>query len=240
MEVVVHHTCASSWKLHRALRGRPGISWVPASIAHLRRSVLGVPAVFANGRLVLLDPVSPEDVEALLSGSSAGPLTAGEALQNFVAGVLYNQALLSLAVLHGSFTPIAEDRELVEVLTRARFKGRPEAAEEAAEELADGGRALFEESYEGAIKALAFGMARELYWLGLKPGDVDERFAAAWLLAKATVGRIGLQFPRPGVDKKTAADLAAVIKERGEAYLAKIEEEQKAIAADADFLFLFS
>jgi predicted thioredoxin/glutaredoxin len=237
IEVVIHHTCASSHKLYSALKGKP-IKWTPATISHLRAMALGIPAVYADGRLVLVDPVKPEDVEALLAGRNEGGLGVEEAVENFAAGVLYNQSLLSLALLHKSFKPLL-DRELVEVLTRARYRGRLEAAGEAARAIAERDAELFAENYERMVKAAAYGLVRELYWLGLRPGDVDEKYAALWLLAKATVGRIGLQFPRPGVDKRVAADLAAVLRERGDSYYARIEEEQRAIASDADFMSLF-
>lgn len=240
ISVVVHHTCASSWKLYKDVkaRGLP-VKFVPASLADLRRAVLGIPAVFVDGRLVLYDPVTADDLEALLSGSAKAELSVEEAVENFVTGVLYNQALLSLVVLHKSFKPILADREVVEVLTRARARGSPKIAEAAAEEISRRDARLFEENKERMLKALAYGLVRELYWLGLNPASVDAERASLWLLAKATVGRLGLQYPRPHVDKDIANALAALLKERGEHYLAKIAEEQSAISSDSEFLSLF-
>lgn len=238
--VVVHHTCASSWKLYRDVkaRGLP-VKFVPASLADLRRAVLGIPAVFVDGRLVLYDPVAADDLESLLRGSAGGKLSVEEAIQNFVTGVIYNQALLSLAVLHRSFKPILADKEIVEVLTRARFRGAPEAAEAAAEEISRRDAQLFAENRDRMLRALAYGLVRELYWLGISPASIGAEQISLWLLAKATVGRLGLQYPRPHVDKDMAEALAAILRERGEHYLAKVAEEQSAILSDREFLSLF-
>ncbi|KUO88748.1 MAG: thioredoxin [Thermoproteus sp. JCHS_4] len=240
VEVVVHHTCSSSWKLYRDAKAR-GLQarFVPASLADLRRAVLGIPAVFADGRLVLYDPVTADDLEALLKGSAGRDLPVDEAIQNFVTGVVYNQALLSLALLHKSFRPILADREIAEVLTRARFHGAPDAAEAAAREISRRDAQLFSENREKMLRALAYGLVRELYWLGVSPSNVDAERAAMWIMAKATVGRIGLQYPRPHVDRDIAEAVAAILKERGGHYLEKIAEEQAAISSDRDFLSLF-
>jgi len=89
------------------------------------------------------------------------------------------------------------------------------------------------------LRALAYGLVRELYWLGVSPSNVDAERAAMWIMAKATVGRIGLQYPRPHVDRDIAEAVAAILKERGGHYLEKIAEEQAAISSDRDFLSLF-
>lgn len=241
VSIVVHHTCASSWKLFRGLRERGlRVELAPAELSHLRGMVLGIPAVFLDDRLMLYDPVTADDVEALIRGTAGGELSEQEAISNFVTGVIYNQALLSLAVLHKSFKPILADRELVEVLTRARFKGRPDVAERARKTLLEQDRRIFDENRERMLKALAYGLVRELYWLGLPLDDADERLVSAWLLAKATVGRIGLQYPRPGVDPAVSTAVVQTLRERGADYLKRIEEEQRAIASDQEFMALFA
>ncbi len=237
---MVHHTCASSWKLYKDAKARGlSVKFVPASLADLRRAVLGIPAVFADGRLVLYDPVTADDLEALLRGSARAQLTVEEAVDNFVTGVTYNQALLSLAVLHKSFKPILADREVVEVLTRARLREAPEVAKAAAEEISRRDAQLFAENRNRMLRALAYGLVRELYWLGINPASIGVEQISLWLLAKATVGRLGLQYPRPHVDKDVAEALAAILKERGEHYLAKVAEEQSSILSDREFLSLF-
>ncbi|MEZ0247828.1 MAG: thioredoxin [Thermoproteus sp.] len=241
ISVAIHHTCASSWKLFRGVkaRGLP-VEFVPASFPHLRRMAVGIPAVFINGELVLYDPVTVEDLEALVSGSARQELAPDRAVENFITGVVYNQAFLALSVLHGSFRPLLADREVVEVLTRARFHGDLKAAEAARAKIEREDRELFAENRELMLKSLAYGLTRELYWLGLKPSSLSAEHVSMWLLAKATVGRIGLQYPRPHVDRATADAVAAILKERGEHYMAKIAEEQAAISADAEFLSLFA
>ncbi|MEL9990116.1 MAG: thioredoxin [Thermoproteus sp.] len=241
ISVVVHHTCASSWKLFRGVKAKGlRVEFVPASFSHLRQMALGIPAVFVDGELVLYDPVTVEDLEALASGSARRELSPDKAIENFITGVVYNQAFLSLAVLHGSFKPLLADREVVEVLTRARFHGDLKAAEAARAEIQRRDKELFAENRELMLKSLAYGLTRELYWLGLRPSSLSAEHVSMWLLAKATVGRIGLQYPKPHVDRATAEAVAAILKERGEHYMAKIAEEQAAISADSEFLSLFA
>lgn len=222
------------------MRGRGiNVEFIAANISHLRSMVLGIPAVFVDGRLMLYDPVTPDDVEAIVKGEVKGGLTVEEAISNFITGVTYNQALLSLVILHNSFKPLLADNELVEVLTRARLHGEHEVAREAAKVIASEDERLMGENRDRMLRALAYSLVRELYWLNIDPATINVDQASLWLLAKATVGRIGMQYPRPRVDRGTAEAIVKVLRDRGGEYLRRISEEQAEITSDAEFMSLF-
>jgi len=241
IKVVLHHTCKSSYNLYKALRGVAGVEFEMAEAPYfhyLANYVLSVPAVFLNGRLVLLDPVAPEDVLALRDGKTEKELAVDEAVDNFVNGVMASQALLSAVVLYKSLKPTLLP-ELVAVLSRARYHGQEQKTPQIMEALRKRERDVLKEHWERLIKLLTFGIVREMFWLGIDVDKVEKSHVKMWLLAKATVGRLGLPYPRPDIPSDVADAVYNVLKESGKRYMEKVAEEQRQILNDAEFLSLY-
>ncbi|MGB9705702.1 MAG: thioredoxin, partial [Pyrobaculum sp.] len=199
IRIVLHHTCKSSYTLYKALKGTPGLKFEMATLPYfpyLRQYVLSVPAVFVNERLVLLDPVEPGDVQALLDGKTEKELDVDEAVENAVRGVMASQALLSAVMLYKSLKPIL-DPELAAVISRARFHRQEHKTPQIIQRLREREEEILTEHWEHLVKLLTFGLVREMYWLGIDVEEVEKSHIKMWLLAKATVGRLGLPHPVP-------------------------------------------
>ncbi|MGC9049889.1 thioredoxin [Pyrobaculum sp.] len=240
IRIVLHHTCKSSYTLYKALRGTPGLKFEMATVPYfpyLRQYVLSVPAVFVNERLVLLDPVEPGDVQALLDGKTEKELDVDEAVENAVRGVMASQALLSAVMLYKSLKPIL-DPELAAVISRARFHRQEHKTPQIIQRLREREEEILTEHWEHLVKLLTFGLVREMYWLGIDVEEVEKSHIKMWLLAKATVGRLGLPHPVPETREEVVDSVYAVLREAGRRYMDRVAEEQQIIQSDAEFTSL--
>ncbi|MEZ0319474.1 MAG: thioredoxin [Pyrobaculum sp.] len=240
ISIVLHHTCKSSYTLYKALKGTPGVEFKMATtpyFSYLSRYVLSVPAVFKNGELVLLDPVEPSDVQALLRGDTEKDLDADEAVENFARGVMASQALLSVVMLYKSLKPVL-DPVVVSVLTRARYHKQEDKTPQFLNALKTRDEEIVREHWEHFVKILTFGMVREMYWLGVDIDDVEKSHVKMWILAKATAGRLGLPHPKPDVPQAVVDAVYTKLKESGRRYMDKVIEEQSTIMGDSEFMSL--
>ncbi|MGC8993843.1 MAG: thioredoxin, partial [Pyrobaculum sp.] len=228
IRIVLHHTCKSSYTLYKALRGTPGLKFEMATLPYfpyLRQYVLSVPAVFVDEKLTLLDPVEPSDVQALLDGKTEKELDIDEAVENAVRGVMASQALLSAVMLHKSLKPIL-DPELVAVISRARFHKQEHKTPQIIQRIREREEEILAEHWEHFVKLLALGLVREMYWLGIDVEEVEKSHIKMWLLAKATVGRLGLPHPVPKTREDVVDSVYTVLREAGRRYMDRVAEEQ--------------
>jgi Predicted thioredoxin/glutaredoxin len=240
IKIVLHHTCKSSYTLYKALKGTPGVEFEMAGVpyfSYLRQYVLSVPAVFKDGELVLLDPVEPDDVVALRDGKTEKDLDIDEAVDNFVRGIMASQALLATVMLYRSVRPVL-DPDLVSVLSRARYHRQEHKTPRVLERIKEREGELLREHWEHLVKLLTFGLVREMYWLDVDVEEVEKSHVKMWILAKATLGRLGLPHPRPAVPNEVVDAVYATLKESGRRYLDRVVEEQSIILSDAEFLSL--
>jgi predicted thioredoxin/glutaredoxin len=240
IKILLHHTCKSSYTLYKALKNTPGVQFEMIGVPYfpyLKHYVLSVPAVFKDGELVLLDPVEPEDVLMLISGKTEKELSVEDAVENFIRGVMASQALLVTVMLYKSLKPLLIP-ELVSVLSRAKYYGQEHKTPQILEKIRASETELLSEHWEHLVKLLTFSLVREMYWLGIDIDEVEKSHIKMWILAKATLGRVGLPYPRPTVPDVVVNAVYATLKEAGRRYLDKVAEEQSMILGDAEFLSL--
>jgi len=238
IEILLHSTCKSSYILYKALRHRNiKFKFVEYPyVEYIRAGIFSVPALFVDGVLTLLDPIEPQDVENLIEGGIGSDFDVEEGVENFANGVVASQALSTIVLLHKSFAPVLEP-ELTSILSRARYHKREELVGPIVEEIKRRDREIFAEYFEHIVKSVVYGMIRELYWHGMSLEDVDLNHVKMWLLAKATLGRVGLPTPRPSVPQDVAEAMYSILRERGELYLDKIREEQELLLSDREFQY---
>lgn len=241
IRIVIHHTCKSSYVLYKALRGVNDIKFEMAAtpyFTYLKDYILSVPAVFYNNELVLLDPVEPDDVMALKEGKNEKELAIDKAIENFVKGITASQAILTTVMLHKSLKP-ALDPHLASILTRAKFHNQEKKLPQIVENIIKREGEIFAEHWETFIKLLTYGFIREIMWLEIEIDEIDKTHIKTWLLAKATVGRLGLPYPRPTVPQHVVEAIYTTLREAGRRYLDRLKEEQQMIQNDTEFLSLY-
>lgn len=238
IRIVIHHTCKSSYVLYKALKDTAGVKFEMAQVPYFKylgQYVLSVPAVFNNEELVLLDPVEPDDVVKLLKGDVARELGVEEALENLARGIMASQALLTLVALYKSLKPL-RDPALVSILSRARYHKQEGLVPAILDAMEKKEGEILTANWEYFIKLLTYGIVREMYWLKVDIDEVERSHIKMWLLAKASVGRLGLPYPNPTVPEDVIEAIYATLKESGRRYMDKIKEEQEMILSDKEFL----
>ncbi len=128
--------------------------------------------------------------------------------------------------------------ELVSVLSRAKHYGQEHKTPQILEKIKASETELLSEHWEHLVKLLTFSLVREMYWLGVDIDEVEKSHIKMWILAKATLGRLGLPYPRPTVPDVVVDAVYTTLKEAGRRYLDKVTEEQSIILNDAEFLSL--
>ncbi len=194
VRVYIHPTCYSSYRLvlglaERGLLGR--VELVDASrssvLRLLERGVVSVPWVEVDGEPVATDPVSVEELEAIIRG---GRLSVDEPEEAVIEAVLHSAFLTAAALLNRSLGFV--DEGFVAAATRARLSGVDAGAVAARVR----GMEVDERLLDMLVRAATVSFIRELVWGGVRDAStvksLDPAVAAAWLAAKASVGRLGL------------------------------------------------
>lgn len=242
LRIYVHPTCYSSYKLLKHLMENGLINRVKvidtSNPSLLDRFVLSVPWVTIGSRTVAADPVSGEEVKLMIEGSYKP--TIGNPLESFKVTLLSSSYASSIALLHGDLS-YAAFRELVEASLRTPLTGLD--PEEVLEIVRRDGVSLYEELEVRIAKVLATSYIRELYWasggsLNEKDlrGRVDRVAVLTWLMAKASVGRLGLPSnPLTMANRDGVEIIVNILEASGDKILSDVRREQETIFKDISY-----
>jgi len=242
--LAVHSTCASSRSLLHALRERGLLDRLV--IARADAPALGgvplwsVPLLISpRGEPLAMDPLGPEEVEAILSRSYR---REGDPVEDLYNAVLYSSYATVLALVQGGLEPlIREDSFLVPGL---RLWAREEGIGEVRRLLLERAGELYRDWWEVLARAASIAYARTLLWVvgperleGELAASTRER-VASWMLAAASVGRAGLP-ARPGVPE-AAEYIAGFASRRARGLARKVVREQEEVLGDEWFMSVVS
>ena len=239
--VLVHRSCASSYKLYKELlsRGLLGrVRLVPVrGPEYGGRLVWSVPWLLYNGEPAGSDPLDPGVVEAAVEGSRLEP--PADPVEAFMEAVLHSSAASSLVALNYSLEPVLSE-DLAKAALHTPLTGM-DPGEVLARVRAEA-RGLLGEWSVKIGRALAVGFVRELWWSrggSLSPEDVEsaveEDYFRLWLLAKASLGRSGLPSdprfkPNPIVEEAESFLLRV-----GPILAERVEREQRELIEDEEW-----
>ncbi|MET1127884.1 MAG: hypothetical protein ABWW70_00995 [Thermoproteota archaeon] len=239
--LVVHPTCASSYRVvkhldERGLLGRVELVVADKPSAAFRYRAWSVPWVLVDGEPAASDPVSPEELERIIVEGKAG--APGSVEEAFMEAVLHSAYASSLALLWGSLEPVL-DRDLASAALRSPLTGvKPE---EALQRVGAEAERLYGEWSDKMARALGISFVREAWWAlrGKLTAEALRDMATpaavgAWLLAKASIGRIGLP-SRPLLREGPAEAIARFVRAAARGLLNKIEREQREILEDGRY-----
>jgi len=243
IRVYVHATCYSSYSLVKYLIGKGltgGINIVDVSRAsEVDGAILSVPWVKLGSTVAAADPVSGEEVEAMIQGSYTPNIR--DPLESFIKTLLASSYASSIAFLHGDLG-YAAFRELAEASLRAPFTNQDVTG--LVETVKRDGKGLYEELEFKLAKVIAINYVRDLYWASGGTLDseglerrVDETSILAWLIAKAGVGRVGLPGnPLVAINREGVKLLSSILESEGSKILAGVRREQEAILGDVAYI----
>uniref|UniRef100_A0A7C2FR86 Uncharacterized protein n=1 Tax=Thermosphaera aggregans TaxID=54254 RepID=A0A7C2FR86_9CREN len=103
-------------------------------------------------------------------------------------------------------------------------------------------RELYDEWVDKLRRALAVAFTRELYWSSNRKLAADDlvnvsrpEVIGAWLLAKASIGRVGLPSNPLGAGMANAGEISSFISKTGKGILNKFENEANMLFNDNDY-----
>lgn len=237
----MHPRCADSYRVYRLLSSRTPqstrITYLDTEkypFRALEYGVFSVPAFSLNGRLVLQGYFEDEEVVSLASGAGLRVSSLDEAFSRLLKSVYYSLTVASAVYVAGDLSVVAGSKSYLMSASGAFFVPEGEKFPEyAARRLS---QTPFSEVEQGLLRNIAGNFARDLYWL---TGEVPTRerveklgegFFEAWLLARASIGRVFVpqSSPRPGLRERVSkawSYVLGVIDKAG----ARVKEEQESI-----------
>lgn len=241
-KIIVHPTCYSSYRLIKHFMNKPLLERLEFIVAEhasvaLKHRVWSVPWLLINGTPVAADPIEPEEVEAIIQGQNLG-LSKG-IVESFTDAIIHSVFASSQLALWRSIDPLI-DRDFVSAATRAVVTGID--VDQAMMELREKSQEILQGVLDKVTRALAVSFTREVWWTHggeltsdyllsiATPGSV-----ATWLIAKASIGRIGLPGKPMGVAMQTAREISDFISRSAKGIISKIEREQREILEDGEY-----
>mgnify|MGYP001770670522 CR=1 FL=1 len=240
VEIYFHPSCETSYELIKGLARAGLLDSVrlvrSSSLSSVRHGVLSVPWVKLNGVPAATDPVTSDEVIAMIRGDR---LEVDDEVEAFMNSVLHSSMASAVALLHGSLVPVAT-RELASAAVRSPASGIDPGR--VVKRVVSNDRELFSEWRDKLRRALAVSFVRELYWAS--NGSVTAEAVAEtarpevvglWLIGKGSLGRASLP---PSPKGSAAEDLVAIsefIRKGARGLLLKVREEQESIYSDAEY-----
>jgi len=228
IEIYYHETCYSSFKLISLLEARGTLDRVVLRRAYpssFNGVIWSVPWITLDGEPAATDPVSLQDIEAIMGG---GRIPERRPIDAFKEAVLHSSYATAVSLVNSSIEPVI-DRGFLSAALRAPLTGVD--VDEAAEVIREASREIFEDIYDSMVKSASVSMVRYMWWsrggsLPAEPPDDLEYTAALWLLSSASTGRVGL--PRdPRSVAAIAKRIAGEVSRSWERLASRIESEQR-------------
>lgn len=245
-------TCPTSYRLYKRLRDEKlldRVSIVDAGLSpfeSLYRGVISVPAIFYGGVMIYSGYFDIDEAVGVIRGGGLPVIRDfdyGEASVLAMEGILDSYATALWLYLTDNIESPLSQRPFIEAVSRHVFyEGRSgESYEKLAREvrsLYEGERSLYRERLREIV---ARNIVREIIWLGRDPGTARERLDREYiehmLLARASIGRIGLIMGYPlKPHMEGVEDLYRFLRESwGELY-EKVLRETRKILGDREYV----
>lgn len=242
--LIVHPTCPASRDLIKALRSAGFLDEFEVVVADnqaiaFKWRTWSVPWIVVNDRPAAGDPIGLDEIEALLEGRGIPPRDPVEA---FKTAVMHSSFASSVMVVAGSIKPLLND-DFLSAATRQPLTGVSVSA--VADALLSRSREIYEELVDKSVRLLGVGYVRELYWAsgGAIRSEEVEKYAephlvAAWVMAKASIGRVGIPINPMGALRNIAEEIAEFVQRSSRGLLNKVKAEYEEIYVDKEYMAL--
>jgi predicted thioredoxin/glutaredoxin len=245
LRLYVHPTCYSSYVVVKELARRrllDRIELVDTSrtspLKLLREGVWSVPWLAdSSGEPLATDPLETAEAVSIVAGTWSQP-PLEDPVEAFSKAILHSAYATAVTLVMGSPRYVVDEGFLAASL-RARLRGI--RVKDLVDKVSSAIERQFDQLLDRLRRAAGVSLVRELWWGSNGDLDVDDLrnldagFAAAWLIAKASVGRIGLP-AKPWKDVGRVAKQIAEFVRRGAAGLiAKVRREWEEITTDEEY-----
>jgi predicted thioredoxin/glutaredoxin len=247
IRVLVHPTCASSYEVVRHLAARELLDKVELIVADnpsigLRHGAWSVPWVIVGWEPAAADPVTPQEVEAMVRNEIVS--LPGDPVEAFMKTVLYSAYASSVVTVWGSLDPVL-DEDLASAAVRAPLTGI--SPNRVLADVRDRAGELYEKWIGMIYRALGVSFVREMWWStggSITPEELSEAatpaVVGAWLLAKASLGRVGLPSNPRGRVVEAAKAISGFVARNAKGLINKVKKEQEKILGDKEYWSIIS
>jgi len=242
MEIYFHPSCFSSYKLLKKLKSDGFLSETRIvdtskdASGSLEKGVISVPFIFKNGKPMLVDPLSAEEVEALSSGKRArGSMTIEQSIESFLNSVMASGFAVASSLIRQDFLYLARGNFFI-AASKTNVYPHDFSLIELRQALINEGSSYFQRRKALYVRALAYNLVRHAFWAGKLPLFSDFELKEL-ILMQASVGRVGIPYP-PQVSLDLVKEVQQILSEKGEEYYGRIATEQRTIGQDKEYLEL--
>jgi predicted thioredoxin/glutaredoxin len=220
----------------RGLLGEVSLRNTSRGLDTLARGVVSVPWVTYRGEPVAADPVSAGEVEDILE--SGRTRVEKDPVRLFIRALVSSSFIASQVLLHRDVS-VALDESFLKAALRSGVGGPEPGA--VISEIGGSGREVYEQVEPMLARSLAYSYVREILWAKGLDGSIDlgsiarAELVGAWLIAKASVGRVFLP-DKPLISGHAGVEaLTSVLLEKGEHIAKSVREEQEMILGDTEY-----
>jgi predicted thioredoxin/glutaredoxin len=195
-----------------------------------------VPWIIVDGQAAATDPVEYPELEAIIENRE---LVVRDPLEAFKNTIIHSGYLSSIVALWGSIDPVLNN-EVISVAIREPITKID--VEYVKERIVEKKEEIYREIIDVVYRTLGIAFVRELLWASrgeLTEDDltkyVDPLIVKTWLIAKASIGRIGL--PRDPWNRggESAEAISNFISRSARGILNKVRREYEEITSDEDY-----
>lgn len=240
-KLIIHPTCISSYNIVKTLAGRDLLGEINIIVAEtpfdvVRYGVWSVPLLVVDEKPVAADPLTPEEVEAVLNHRE---IPVRNPIEAFKDTVIHSGYLSSIVGLWGSIDPVLT-REIVSIAVRAPLTKID--VDKALREISEKKNEVYRELLDVIHRTLAVGFTRELLWASR--GELTEEtlfktinplVVKTWLIAKTSIGRIGLPGKPWEISTGIEELIVEFIEKGARGILNKVKREYETLKNDSEY-----
>lgn len=244
--LIIHPTCSSSYKLILELHSSGLLAKLKVFIASEpvyaeKYFAWSVPWLVVRDTPAAADPIILEEVKAAIRGEALDPRNPVEAVKE---ALLHSGYALSVVATWGDLSPVVTPG-FVSAATRAPLTGVSVA--DAVHVIKEKSSEILRELGGSIYRALAVIFTRDAWWASSGELTEDELravatplFIKAWLLARASIGRVGLPGDPRRVSREVAEFIANFVSRNAKGLLSKVRSEQEKILGDKEYWRILS
>ncbi len=253
--MLIHPTCLSSYRLIKNLIEKNTISRVKLVLMEnpfqiINYKAWSVPWIIVDGQAAATDPVEYSELEAIIENRE---LVVRDPLEAFKNTIIHSGYLSSIVALWGSINPVLNNEVILwgsinpvlnnEVISVAIRKPITKIdVEYVKERIVEKKEEIYREIIDVVYRTLGIAFVRELLWASrgeLTEDDltkyVDPLIVKTWLIAKASIGRIGLPRDPWSRGSESAEAISNFISRSARGILNKVKREYEEITSDEDY-----
>ncbi|MET1101834.1 MAG: hypothetical protein ABWW69_05090 [Pyrodictiaceae archaeon] len=200
----------------------------------IRHGVWSVPWITVDGKPLATEPIPVDEVIDIIVYGRAHEVH--DPVEAFINTIVASTLASAIAFLHGSLYPVL-DKALAMAAVREPLTGID--TDKLLEEVRSREREIYSDAEEKLVRSLAIAFMSDIWWIvrgkcSEIEGLVRDEVVALWLIAKASIGRLGLP-PRPSISMERIGMLRAFIEDNLKGLCNRVVKDYETILSDEEY-----